>query len=66
MYPPRVRGKLTPRYRRRNNGQRNRGISTIRGVGHEIGALSAPLSGSETADVAGSIRPVTGRRIRCS
>jgi hypothetical protein len=63
-YPPRVRGELTPRYRRRDDGQRIQGIGTIRRVGHEIGALSAPLSGSETADVAGSIRPVTGRRIR--
>jgi len=39
-YPPRVRSELAPRYRRRDDGQRNRGIGTI--------------------------RPVTGRRIRGS
>jgi hypothetical protein len=53
-YPHRVRGKLAPRYRRRDNGQRNWGISTIRSVGHENGGI------------AGSIRPVTERRNRGS
>jgi hypothetical protein len=36
-YPPSVRSELAPRYRRRDDGQRNRGIGTIRRVDHEIG-----------------------------
>jgi hypothetical protein len=62
-YPPRVRSELAPRYRRRDDGQRNRGIGTIRRVDHEIRHYPPRYDG-ETADVAGSIRPVTGRRIR--
>jgi hypothetical protein len=78
-YPPRVRSELAPRYRRRDDGQRNRGIGTIRRVGHEIGhhpprirQRNCGRSGkyppryraSNSGQLAASIRPVNAMRRR--